>query len=324
MKKIIIRYILSAVVLLSAIVPTNAAPGVKLTISLDSAQLLMGKATPLHINITGELNDNDQLLIPKDTLNSKVEILRILDADTINHGNGRLEVNRDILIQSFDSGDYRLNPILFLSRGETISSNVLALRVIPVVGDSITLNDFADISDVDRKWSDYLPDFLIDYWWIFLIVILLAGGGAIWWFYFRKRKGTTEESLKEPLLPPYEQAVADLLSLRERKLCESGHEKEYYSLLTEILRVYLQRRFGINAMEMTSTQIMNALESNPDTRLPRRYMNQVLQVADFVKFAKVRPLPDDNVQAFNSAMQFVEETKPLPEITEPDTTILKQ
>ncbi|MDE6812556.1 MAG: hypothetical protein K2J28_01800, partial [Duncaniella sp.] len=80
-----------------------------------------------------------------------------------------------------------------------------------------------------------------------------------------------------------------------------------------ILRVYLQGRFGINAMEMTSTQIRQILDSNEETRLSKENMERVLETADFVKFAKVRPLPDDNVRSFNSAMQFVEDTKPKPE-----------
>ena len=45
-------------------------------------------------------------------------------------------------------------------------------------------------------------------------------------------------------------------------------------------------------------------------------MERVVEIADFVKFAKVRPLPDDNVRAFSDSMQFVEETRPAPETSE--------
>ena len=41
-------------------------------------------------------------------------------------------------------------------------------------------------------------------------------------------------------------------------------------------------------------------------------MRQILSVADFVKFAKVRPLPADNIAAYDNAVRFVEETKPVP------------
>ncbi len=89
-------------------------------------------------------------------------------------------------------------------------------------------------------------------------------------------------------------------------------EKEYFTELTDVLRVYLFGRFGINAMEMTSRQILGALKNNKETRDKRDYIRQILNMADFVKFAKVRPLPDDNIASFENALKFVEETKPLP------------
>ena len=45
--------------------------------------------------------------------------------------------------------------------------------------------------------------------------------------------------------------------------------------------------------------------------MSNKYMQRVVEIADYVKFAKVRPLPDDNVRSFQNAMQFVEETRPV-------------
>ena len=92
--------------------------------------------------------------------------------------------------------------------------------------------------------------------------------------------------------------------------------QEFYTRLTEILRTYLDKRFGINAMEMTSSQIMQHVERHDLTRPSSALMKQILEMADFVKFAKVRPLPDDNVKSFNMATRFVEDTKPAPEPAE--------
>jgi hypothetical protein len=114
-------------------------------------------------------------------------------------------------------------------------------------------------------------------------------------------------------LPPDVIAINRLTALKEAQLWERGQEKEYYTQLIDILREYLQERFSINAMEMTSSQILKALQSNEETRLPHTHMQKVVEIADFVKFAKVRPLPDDNVRAWQNALQFVEETKPAPE-----------
>lgn len=317
MKSSVLQRITALVIGLALWSGATAAADMKLSVTLDSAYVLMGKATPLHISAVGSRDDAGKLLIPKDSLNAKVEILRILKADTIDHGNNRMEINQDLLLQSFDSGDYRLNPIMYVSGGgETISSNRLVLRVMPVAGDSITLNDFAGTADVNRNWIDYIPDFLYYYWMWILIGLIAIGGAVAAYIMMRKKKDSKSAADLEPKLSPYDQAITDLTALKSQKLCEKGQEKEFYSTLTEILRVYLYRRFGINAMEMTSSQIRGALYSNPATRLPKKYMDQVLEIADFVKFAKVRPLPDDNVNAFESAMTFVEDTKPQPVVVE--------
>ncbi len=106
-------------------------------------------------------------------------------------------------------------------------------------------------------------------------------------------------------------ALGRLQRLKARKLWESGQEKEFYTILTDILRDYLDGRFGIKAMEMTSSQIMDTLAADRTLRDPRQMMRQILDMADFVKFAMVRPLPEDNVKAFDNAVAFVESTRPV-------------
>jgi hypothetical protein len=113
-------------------------------------------------------------------------------------------------------------------------------------------------------------------------------------------------------VPPYQLAMQQLQTLHDEHLCEKGEEKEFYTRLTDILRTYLDARFGINAMEMTSTQIRRSLRENADTKMSEKYMSRILEIADFVKFAKIRPLPEDNASAYKSALQFVEDTKPAP------------
>lgn len=296
-----------------------------LKVSLDSAYLLMGKTTPLHIELIRPADGNGALFIPADTLADKVEILHALEADTSDIKNGRVEIRQDLTLQSFDSGTYILQPIRYVQGNETISSNKLVLKVIPVPVDTLTaIHDYADVADVDRKLIDYLPDFIADYglWILAVILLLLLGYLTI----RRLMSGKKAAAEKTVVIPPYEQAINALESLRSDKLCEQGREKEFYTRLTDILRQYLHGRFGINAMEMTSTQIRHTIQANEETRLSKRNMDRVLEIADFVKFAKVRPLPDDNIMAFNSAMQFVEDTKPQPKVTETenDTTTTDQ
>ena len=102
--------------------------------------------------------------------------------------------------------------------------------------------------------------------------------------------------------------MRQLNQLRERRLAESGNEREYYTTLVDILRTYLQGRFSINAMEMSSTQILDSLRNNPDTRDNRERISQILEIADFVKFAKHLASDEDNAKALPSAVRFVTST----------------
>ena len=97
---------------------------------------------------------------------------------------------------------------------------------------------------------------------------------------------------------------------KEEKLWQAGQEKEYFTRLIDILREYIDSRFSINAMEMTTTEILNSLRSNKESKLAENNIRKILEVADFVKFAKMRPLPEDNEMAMRNALEFVEMTIP--------------
>ena len=94
---------------------------------------------------------------------------------------------------------------------------------------------------------------------------------------------------------------------------QSGQEKAYYTQLIDILREYIDSRFSINAMEMTTTEILSSLRANKETKLVENNLKTILEIADFVKFAKMRPLPEDNEASMRNAIKFVELTIPQPE-----------
>lgn len=306
----------------------KAAPQkVDIRVTLDSAYIIMGKQTPLHVEVLGNIDDNGGILVP-DTLWRDVEIASVSEPVVNDLGNGRKELRQEIILQAFDSGLYTLPPVMFVQNGEVSESNRPALKVVPVDVDSLaSIHDYADVQTPPRHLFDFLPDWMTDYGlWILLALIVIAAALFVYLAYIRKGKLPLVPA-KKPV-PPYELAIRQLDALKAAQLCERGEEKEFYTRLTDILRTYLDSRFGINAMEMTSTQILHALNANEETKVPRKYMSAILETADFVKFAKVRPLPDDNVAAFRSALQFVEDTKPAePETTddkEPETDSKKQ
>ncbi len=285
---------------------------------LDSTILMMGKITTMELIVDqakgekgsfplfSKLKDNGIVGVCGDS----VELRAPVRADT-SEQSGRLKIKYIVPVQAFDSGYYKLPEIEFVIGRDTSFSNSVALKVVPVVVDAnAPIDDYANVADPENQSIfDNVPDWMINYWWIILIVLISI---AVFLYAWRKYKKDGQLIGKKYIPTPYEIASEALKELKSKKLWEQGMEKEYFTELTDILRNYMYGRFGINAMEMTSRQIINSLKNNEETNDKRAYIRQILNMADFVKFAKVRPLPADNVASFDNAVKFVEETKPVP------------
>lgn len=316
----IIKFRLHTLLLAVALFAGLCANGANTVIkaSLDSAYLLMGKQTLLHVSVVGNLPDSCNVQVV-DTAWRDVEIIGISEPTYKDLGNNRKELLQDVIVQSFDSGMYTLPPIYFIDGGETIASNRPVLKVLPVAVDSmITVHDYADVVDIKRHFLDYLPDWLSDYGiWILLALVIIGGAGFVYFKWLRKGK-LPLMPVKKPV-PPYQLAMQQLQTLHDEHLCEKGEEKEFYTRLTDILRTYLDARFGINAMEMTSGEILELIRKNSEAQSVYDNLRQILQLADFVKFAKMNPLPDENDLSMMNAYLFVNQTK-VEEMQEPEST----
>ncbi|MBO4815099.1 MAG: cell wall anchor protein [Muribaculaceae bacterium] len=303
-------------ILIISLMTLTAAQGANafLKARIDSAVLLMGKTTWLHLELVTDKGvsyvfPNDQV----DTLHSMVEIVERPTAKKVDLGNNRVQVNKDYLIQSFDSGLWAIKPIVCLvGEGDTVLSNALSLKVVPVeVDEKGDIQDYAAVEKAPSKFFDWVPDFIVDLWWLWLALLVLA---ALTYAYFKWwRKGKLPFKHEKKRLPPYEEAMQRLAQLKEQQLWQQGMEKEYYTELTDILREYIDRRFNINAVEMTTTQIKETLLNNEQTMPVNDQLNEILEIADFVKFANQHPLADDNERSLQRAINFVEHTRPVEE-----------
>lgn len=285
-------------------------------VKIDSAAILIGEQTKLHLTLTTDKDKQVQVLIPADTLMRGVEVLERSKPDTTWIENDRMLVKQDVLITSFDSSLYLLPPVLAIDGRDTILSNQVALKVSTVPVNVDKPEEFADIKDVWKPpfvWSDYYP------WIIGILAVLLLMALA---YYIVKRIRERKSLIpfaqpEKPKLPPYEQAIKELDEIKQSKLWQQGKEKEYFTSITDTLRRYLVDRFGINAMEKTSAEILDSVKGIDEIVPAFEKLEQVLKLADFVKFAKFRPLPDENDLSLVNAYFFVNQTKPV-EIPNPE------
>ena len=64
-----------------------------------------------------------------------------------------------------------------------------------------------------------------------------------------------------------------------------------------------------DVMEMTSGEILDLIHKHTDTLSVYDNLKQIMELADFVKFAKWSPLPDENDLSMMNAYLFVNQTK---------------
>lgn len=285
------------------------AQQVTLRTSLDSAAILIGNQTQIRLDLSQEQGAIVQLPYFSDTLVGGVELLGMSRPDTIQLGDNRIQIKLDYLITSFDSGLYYIPPFRVIQNRDTFYSNDLGLKVVTFEVEDTTQGAFFDIKPLYRApfvWADYhfiLLGILSALW----IVVM-----ALYAYQQHRRHGKLRfvAPPSVPQLPPHEAALLELEALKGEKLWQNGREKEYYTRITDTLRLYLERRFGFNAPEMTTSEIVNLVRTNGDLKEVRDQLNQLLHTADFVKFAKQRPLPEENESALAWALMIVSKTKP--------------
>lgn len=306
------------VIVLAVFFAQSLVANISITSKVDSTTLLMGKQMVLHLEVVkdtkqkGRLVNDPQLNAKGSNLVEGIEYIGLVRNDSTLLSENRIQINKDYLIQSFDSGLYTIPPFLYALGVDTFESSPLTIKVVPLLIDSVyeKINDYSPIEEVELKWYDKILNKAQENWpLIIFIVALLIGLILIIWLYRKRRRSGNKE---EKRIPPYDLALIKLSELNSLKLCEKGREKEYYTKITEILREYLDNRFEINALEMTTAQIIDAVSKNEEASISKKYIEVVLEMADFVKFAKVRPLPEDNSRTFQAALQYVYDTKPAP------------
>ena len=104
--------------------------------------------------------------------------------------------------------------------------------------------------------------------------------------------------------------LQELEKLKNEELWQHEKVKDYYTRLTDIIRIYVEDRFGIATMEQTTFEILTSLKGN-EAMIEKKSVNdlkEILELADFVKFAKLTPLPDENHRVLSTAYLFVKET----------------
>jgi hypothetical protein len=146
-------------------------------------------------------------------------------------------------------------------------------------------------------------------WILGVLLLALTIVGILYWRKHRKTKVDADGNIvRGPVIPPYDKAVDDLKRLREEKMWQSGKVKEYFSTLTDIAREYIEGQFGVNAVEMTTDDILEEVKPLHFSSETYNKLKETMEVADLVKFAKYSAANLESENAMNRMTDFVNES----------------
>ncbi len=242
----------------------------------------------------------------------KVMSADLLKWDTLSSGTTTLLVNILELLP-WDAGIIRFAPmeLEFREGGSTrkISSNIIELKVNAVEALAITSTidslGLAPIKEIKRepfKFQDLFP--------YLLGLLLLCFLGLVIWSFLRKKQVVVPPPTPTRWIPLYELAIAQLQTLKEKQLWQKGEVKAYHSELTRSVRDYLENRYHIQALESPTSEILRQMQPLGFAEEHKMQLQNMLQMADMVKFAKASPDIEVHDRLLENAIDFIQKTKP--------------
>lgn len=301
MKKIFLSIFLAF-----ALVNISFAGEISVKATLEPNEILIGQQSTYKLELIQPATEKVSWPQFSDTLATNVQILEKLKTDTAKISDGRISITTEYLVSSYDSGFYYVPEFLFETSTEKVTSNPVGLTV-----NTVQVNEQTDDINAEKnimsapfswielaRWSGIgLAAVLI----IAIIVLLLMR------FVFNKKVTILPET-PEVVLPAHVVALQKLEQIKTEKIWQQGQIKQFYTDITDVIREYLSGAYGINAMEMTTDEIVALVKKNKDLDEIRLVLKDMLELSDLVKFAKFVPLENENEKAVLDAFMIVEKT----------------
>lgn len=283
---------------------------------LDSNSIRIGEQTKLDLYLRYDISTLKNLNIdwPKfeDTLKKEIEVVNVTKIDTTipdKTNPNVIQQHIQLTITSFDSGYYAIPPFKFVLNKDTANPMVtepllLSVNTMPTDTALVKIKDIKPPYDEPFDWKWYLP-YIYSIGGVLILVIILI----IVLVRLSRRKPKEVPVVDDtPKIPAHVIAFASLEKIRAESVWKENRTKEYYSSIADTIRLYIEQRFKINALELTSDEILHIFKSQVVDQESKNKLFQILTLSDFVKFAKQIPIEAEHTLTLNNAFEFVNGT----------------
>ena len=279
---------------------------------VDDTKVQVGKPFTLDLSLKvpyGWFVDWNDFSV--DTLSDQIDIIKRGEVERTADADSNVIVKQQLTLMAFDTGQIQVPSV-----GLTYARSFDDPERLKAYTDPIRLYSTTMAVDTTQAYKPIVEpiaapiEFKEVFPWILGVLVLALIAFGIWyWLKHRKPKTDADGNIiSGPVIPPYDKAVGDLEQLRQQKLWQSGKVKEYFSSLTDIAREYIEGQFGVNAVEMTTDDILEEVKPLQFSQDTYNKLKETMEVADLVKFAKYTTSSLESENAMNSMTEFVNES----------------
>jgi len=206
-------------------------------------------------------------------------------------------------LRTYETGDKLIPAPELVFKNSRGGTSRISPGSVPVVVESVLGAEAKDIKDIKPPLDlAYFPAGL-------LLGTLAACAVAAAVILVLRRRKTGKPAAPSAAMPPHVIAYRALERLLAMKLISQGRVKEYYIRLSDIVRRYVEGRFGIKAPDRTTEEFLAEVGVSGllDPR-SRALIGDFLEQSDMVKFARYGPSDNEINGAYDAAKRFVDET----------------
>lgn len=191
-----------------------------------------------------------------------------------------------------------------LGRDTTVYTSPLSIIVqAPIVDTAQNFKPIQPIEEALLPWQERVKQYAI---YTLIVLVFLA---LIYFLYRRLKKEKKATSIPEAApLSPYEQTKKILVRLQNETTNPPQGEKYFYTELGDALRLYLEKQFTIPCFDKTTTEIVEAVQRNHKLRPHALLLQNTLQQADIIKFAKATGSAEQREKDVLHALHLLEHT----------------
>ena len=316
-QKYLFLFMLALAVLSVSILGALAQGKISVESRVDRSKILIGDVIRYTIIITHDPDVHLQTPSLAANLGSfEIRDYKVLEPEKTDD---QIVEKTEYLISTFDVGEFEIPPLsIGYTVGDDTTVQVIKTEPIAITVQSLNPDEAGDIRDIKFPLlppRDYRR--LILYGALgFLLLLFIAG---LIYYLKRRREGKSLLPTRaQPPRPAHEVALEALAKLAQSDLLAAGQVKQYFSELSDILRQYIEQRFFIYAMEMTTSQLLDTMQKENIEAEYTNILQQILEVCDLVKFAKYIPEEEESSKTTELAFDFVNKTK-LVVLEEPQT-----